>query len=212
MLTQGEGAWAGAGRRGRTAEAAHESALETALNEAMTEHLGHEKIRADFDRGSTNVRNGTRPKTMLSGAAGEVQVTKVFHPIRMNQRLAAHHSWHAPVGRHSACLVPEQPDDERTDTSPPGEPDVPDLGTPVTTELRRVIRTRERFAPSRTCSASASRSVELCPWTAGPPGDSPVPPQSRNCSARRSAGQSPGPVQALPASTADRRPYRIRPS
>ena len=31
--------------------------LETALNEEMTEHLGHEKNRADSDRGSANVRN-----------------------------------------------------------------------------------------------------------------------------------------------------------
>ena len=32
--------------------------LETALNEEMTEHLGHEKNRADTVRESTNVRNG----------------------------------------------------------------------------------------------------------------------------------------------------------
>src|SRR3954466_15687220 len=50
------------------------SMLETALNEEMTEHLGHEKNRADSSRGSTNVRNGTRPKTVLSYAAGEVQI------------------------------------------------------------------------------------------------------------------------------------------
>jgi hypothetical protein len=48
--------------------------LETALNEEMTEHLGHEKNRADSDRGSTNVRNGTRPKTVLSDAANEVRI------------------------------------------------------------------------------------------------------------------------------------------
>jgi transposase-like protein len=40
----------------------------------MTEHLGHEKNRADSKRGSTNVRNGTRSKTVLSDAAGEVQI------------------------------------------------------------------------------------------------------------------------------------------
>jgi putative transposase len=50
------------------------SVLETALNEEMTEHLGHEKNRADSGRGSTNVRNGTRPKTVLSDAAGEVEI------------------------------------------------------------------------------------------------------------------------------------------
>lgn len=31
--------------------------LETALNEEMTEHLGHEKNQADQGRESTNVRN-----------------------------------------------------------------------------------------------------------------------------------------------------------
>lgn len=48
--------------------------LETALNEEMTEHLGHEKNQAEPDRDSTNVRNGTRPKTVVSGAAGEVGI------------------------------------------------------------------------------------------------------------------------------------------
>jgi putative transposase len=42
--------------------------LETALNEEMTEHLGHEKNRAEPDRDSANVRNGARPKTALTGA------------------------------------------------------------------------------------------------------------------------------------------------
>src|SRR3954464_14624310 len=48
--------------------------LETALNEEMTDHLGHEKNQADPDRESTNVRNGTRPKTVISDAAGEVRI------------------------------------------------------------------------------------------------------------------------------------------
>ncbi|UJW36387.1 IS256 family transposase [Saccharothrix sp. AJ9571] len=48
--------------------------LETALNEEMTEHLGHEKNRAEADRASTNVRNGARPKTVISDAAGEVGI------------------------------------------------------------------------------------------------------------------------------------------
>lgn len=46
------------------------SVLETALNEEMTEHLGHAKHRAAGDRGSTNIRNGTRPKTVLTEAPG----------------------------------------------------------------------------------------------------------------------------------------------
>src|SRR5207248_7486963 len=48
--------------------------LETALNEEMTEHLGHEKYQAEAGRESTNVRNGTRPKTVVSDAAGEVRI------------------------------------------------------------------------------------------------------------------------------------------
>src|SRR3954471_19938074 len=48
--------------------------LETALNEEMTEHLGHEKNLADPGRESTNVRNGRRGKTVISDAAGEVRI------------------------------------------------------------------------------------------------------------------------------------------
>ena len=50
------------------------SVLETALNEEMTEHLGHEKNQADPDRDSTNVRNAARSKTVISYAAGEVVI------------------------------------------------------------------------------------------------------------------------------------------
>jgi putative transposase len=47
--------------------------LETALGEEMTEHLGHEKNgRADPEAG--NVRNGTRPKTVLTEATGQVLI------------------------------------------------------------------------------------------------------------------------------------------
>ncbi len=48
--------------------------LETALNEEMTEHLGHEKNQADPDRDTSNVRNGSRPKTILTEATGHVQI------------------------------------------------------------------------------------------------------------------------------------------
>lgn len=50
------------------------SVLETALAEEMTEHLGHEKNRAEPGRESTNVRNGSRTKTVISDAAGEVEI------------------------------------------------------------------------------------------------------------------------------------------
>jgi putative transposase len=48
--------------------------LETALNEEMTEHVGHEKNRAESDRESVNIRNGTRSKTVVSDAVGEVRI------------------------------------------------------------------------------------------------------------------------------------------
>src|SRR3954447_14807451 len=48
--------------------------LETALNEEMTEHLGHEKHQAEEGRESTNVRNGARSKTVVSDAVDEVSI------------------------------------------------------------------------------------------------------------------------------------------
>ena len=46
--------------------------LETALNEELTEHLGHAKHQDEAGRESTNVRNGSRSKTVISDAVGEV--------------------------------------------------------------------------------------------------------------------------------------------
>jgi putative transposase len=48
--------------------------LETALNEELTEHLGHPKHQAEPDREATNIRNGSRSKTVISDAAGEVVI------------------------------------------------------------------------------------------------------------------------------------------
>jgi transposase-like protein len=48
--------------------------LEAALNEEMTEHIGHEKNRAETGRQAANVRNGSRPKTVVSDAVGEVEI------------------------------------------------------------------------------------------------------------------------------------------
>src|SRR2546421_3032285 len=42
--------------------------LETALNEEMTEHLGHAKNQADPERESSNIRNGNRTKAVISDA------------------------------------------------------------------------------------------------------------------------------------------------
>ena len=66
--------------------------LETALNEEMTEHLGHEKNRVLEDRQSTNVRNGTRPKTVLTSATGQVDLDVprdrdgTFEPVIVKKR------------------------------------------------------------------------------------------------------------------------------
>jgi len=66
--------------------------LETALNEEMTEHLGHEKNQAVDDRESSNVRNGTRPKTVLTEATGHVQLDvprdrdSTFDPVIVKKR------------------------------------------------------------------------------------------------------------------------------
>jgi putative transposase len=47
--------------------------LETALSQEMTEHLGHDK-HAPAGNEAGNVRNGTRPKTVLTESTGRVQV------------------------------------------------------------------------------------------------------------------------------------------
>lgn len=51
------------------------SFLETALNEELTGHLGHEKHCAPEDRDGTNVRNGSRPKTVISSASGPITIS-----------------------------------------------------------------------------------------------------------------------------------------
>jgi transposase-like protein len=47
--------------------------LETALNEEMTEHLGHAKHEA-AEAGGGNIRNGTRAKTVLTEHSGQVAI------------------------------------------------------------------------------------------------------------------------------------------
>jgi putative transposase len=47
--------------------------LETALNQELTEHLGHEK-NGTPDPETGNIRNGTRPKTVLTEGSGQVQI------------------------------------------------------------------------------------------------------------------------------------------
>src|SRR6201996_3492770 len=47
--------------------------IETALDQEMTEHLGHEK-NTPAGNEAGNLRNGARPKAVLTGATGHVQV------------------------------------------------------------------------------------------------------------------------------------------
>jgi putative transposase len=69
--------------------------LESALEEELTDHLGHEKNRAPGDpeaAGAGNIRNGHRPKTVLTDAAGEVSVqvprdrAGSFEPVIVKKR------------------------------------------------------------------------------------------------------------------------------
>jgi putative transposase len=47
--------------------------LQTALNQEMTEHLGHDK-HGPAGNEAGNVRNGTRPKTVLTEASGQLPI------------------------------------------------------------------------------------------------------------------------------------------
>jgi putative transposase len=47
--------------------------LETALNQELTEHVGHDK-HAPAGKETGNVRNGTRPKTVLTEGSGQVGI------------------------------------------------------------------------------------------------------------------------------------------
>ena len=65
--------------------------LQAALDEEMTEHLGHEKHHPAVGP-SGNIRNGTRPKTVLTDAAGQVQIevprdrAGTFEPVIVAKR------------------------------------------------------------------------------------------------------------------------------
>ena len=66
--------------------------LESALEEEMTEHLGYDKHHPPAESSPGNVRNGTRAKTVLSDAAGEVSVqvprdrAGTFEPVIVKKR------------------------------------------------------------------------------------------------------------------------------
>ena len=65
--------------------------LEAALEEEITDHLGHAKHQAP-EGGAVNIRNGTRPKTVLTDAAGEVTIevprdrAGTFEPVIVKKR------------------------------------------------------------------------------------------------------------------------------
>src|SRR6478672_5230457 len=65
--------------------------IETALQEEMTEHLGYEK-HDPVGAGTGNIRNGTRGKTVLSDASGEVDIevprdrAGTFEPVIVKKR------------------------------------------------------------------------------------------------------------------------------
>lgn len=65
--------------------------LESALEEEMTDHLGHAKHQAP-EGGAENIRNGTRAKTVLTDAAGEVTIevprdrAGTFDPVIVKKR------------------------------------------------------------------------------------------------------------------------------
>ena len=65
--------------------------LETALEEEMTDHLGHAKHQAPAG-GAGSVRNGTRAKTVVTEAAGRVSIevprdrAGTFEPVIVKKR------------------------------------------------------------------------------------------------------------------------------
>lgn len=65
--------------------------LEATLEEEMTDHLGHAKHQGP-EGGAANVRNGTRAKTVLTDAAGEVVIevprdrAATFEPVIVKKR------------------------------------------------------------------------------------------------------------------------------
>lgn len=87
--------------------------LETALNQELTEHLGHEKHgRPDPDSG--NIRNGTRAKTVLTESTGQVGIEVprdrdgTFEPQIVRKPFGS-----ACVARDSCCFA---------QAASPGEP------------------------------------------------------------------------------------------
>ena len=66
--------------------------METALNEELTEHLGHERNRVEPGRETGNIRNGSQPKMVLTDATGHVMIEVprdrdgTFEPVIVKKR------------------------------------------------------------------------------------------------------------------------------
>ena len=75
--------------------------IETALDQEMTEHLGHERnVPAGNESG--NVRNGSRPKKVLTEGSGQVAIDQIFKrgTGRGGKRLAGMAKVVEPETRH----------------------------------------------------------------------------------------------------------------
>ena len=80
--------------------------LETALNEEITEHLGYEK-RDPAGAVSGNVRNGSRAKTVLTEATGQVESTSPgTGPARSSRRSCASFAARPPAKPLAAADIP----------------------------------------------------------------------------------------------------------
>ena len=69
---RGEGPRAGADRPRRVVEAVHQECFGNSAGRGDDRAPRHDKNRAETGRESVNVRNGARPKTVVSDAAGEI--------------------------------------------------------------------------------------------------------------------------------------------
>src|SRR6516162_11373433 len=118
--------------------------LETALNQEMTEHLGHDKHGLAGNE-TGNVRNGTRPKTVLTEASGQV-------PIEVPRSWSASTS-SRPSGPVRAC---RRASVSRMRASNPATP-----GSPGSSSRSIRARSRARSARSRRCRAVPAGAV--CP-------------------------------------------------
>jgi putative transposase len=80
--------------------------LETALNQELTEHIGHDK-HAPAGNEAGNVRNGTRPKTVLTESSGQVGIdvpgTGIARLSRRSSRSAGGGCPPSPPPTNAAC-------------------------------------------------------------------------------------------------------------